>query len=214
MNCCQCQGIETFFGNKAAAKDLRQYRKKGPDKTTRLLIKALEDEGVGRMTLLDIGGGIGAIQHELLAVGVSSATSVDASPAYIKAAKEETEGQGRIDLVSYHQGNFVDLATDIAPADVVTLDRVICCYDDMQALVGLSSAHANKLYGAVYPRDTWWTKIGFAIINFGLRVKGSPFRSFIHSTEAVDRILRNNVLEKRFYRKTAIWQVVVYARRV
>ena len=214
MNCCQCQGIETFFGNKVAAKDLRQYRKKGPDKTTRMLIEALEAEGVDRMTLLDIGGGIGAIQHELLAVGVSSATSVDASPAYIKAAKEETERQGRIDLVSYHQGNFVDLATDIAPADIVTLDRVICCYDDMQALVGLSSARANKLYGAVYPRDTWWTKIGFAIINFGLRVKGSPFRSFIHSTEAVDRILRNNGLEKRFYRKTAIWQVVVYARRV
>ena len=140
MNCCQCQGIETFFDNKVATKELRQYRKKGPDKTTRMLIEALEAEGVGRMTLLDIGGGIGAIQHELLAVGVSSATSVEASPAYIEVAKEETERQGRIDLVSYHYGNFVDLATDIAPADIVTLDRVICCYDDMQALVGLSSA--------------------------------------------------------------------------
>ena len=214
MNCCQCQGIETFFNKKSVTKELRQYRTKGPDKTTRMLIDALKAEGVGRMTLLDIGGGIGAVQHELLAAGVSTATSVEASTASIKAAKEETERQGRIDLVTYHHGNFVDLAPNIAPADIVTLDRVICCYDDMQALVGLSSARANKLYGAVYPRDTWWTKIGFAIINFGLRVRGSPFRSFIHSTEAVDRILRNNGLEKRFYRKTALWQVVVYARRV
>lgn len=213
MNCCQCQGIETFFDKKVAIKKLREYRKKGPDKTTRMLIEVLEAEGVGRMTLLDIGGGIGAIQHELLAVGVSSATSVEASPAYIEAAKDETERQGRKDLVTYHHGNFVDLATDIAPADIVTLDRVICCYDDMQALVGLSSARAKNLFGAVYPRDTWWTKIGFTIINFGLRVKGNPFRIFIHSTEAVDGLVRNNGLEQRFYRKTAIWQVVVYARR-
>jgi magnesium-protoporphyrin O-methyltransferase len=212
MSCCQCQGIETFFDNKNATKELRQYREKGPDKTTRMLIEALEAEGVGRKTLLDIGGGIGAIQHELLAVGVSSATSVEASPAYIEVAKEETERQGRIDLVSYHYGNFVDLATDIAPADIVTLDRVICCYDDMQALVGLSSARANKLYGAVYPRDTWWTKIGFAIINFGLRVRGNPFRIFVHSTGAVDGLVRDNGLERRFYQKTAMWQVVVYAR--
>ena len=213
MSCQQCQGIETVFDKKVATKELRQYRKKGPDKTTRMLIEALEAEGVGGMTLLDIGGGIGAIQHELLAVGVSSATSVEASPAYIEAAVEESERQGRMDLVTYQYGNFVDLATDVAPADIVTLDRVICCYDDMQTLVGLSSARANKLYGAVYPRDTWWTKIGFAIINFGLRVKGNPFRSFLHPTEAVDRLVRDNGLEPIFYRKTTIWQVVVYARR-
>ena len=212
MSCCQCQGIETIFDNKVATKELRQYRKKGPDKTTRMLIEALEAEGVGRKTLLDIGGGIGAIQHELLAVGVSSATSVEASPAYIEVAKEETERQGRIDLISYHYGNFVDLATDIAAADIVTLDRVICCYDDMQALVGLSSVRANKLYGAVYPRDTWWTRIGAAILNFGLRVKRNPFRVFVHSNEAIDALMRSNGLEQRFYRKTAIWQVVVYGR--
>jgi 2-polyprenyl-3-methyl-5-hydroxy-6-metoxy-1,4-benzoquinol methylase len=211
MNCCQCQGIENLFDKKVATKELRQYRKKGPDKTTRMLIEALEVEGVDRMTLLDIGGGIGAIQHELLAAGVESATSVEASPAYIEAAKEETERQGRADLISYHYGNFVDLATDIGPADIVTLDRVICCYDDMKTLVGLSAARANKLYGVVFPRDTWWTKIGFTLINFGMRIKGSSFRSFIHSTEAIDELVGDNGLERRFYRKTAIWQVVVYS---
>ena len=65
----QCQGMETFFDNKTAVGDLKAYRKKGPSKTTRMLIDALKAQGVEDMTLLDIGGGVGAIQHELLNSG-------------------------------------------------------------------------------------------------------------------------------------------------
>ena len=66
MSCCQCQGIETQFDRKSVAKDLEHYRKKGPNKTTNMLIEALKAEGIEEMVLLDIGGGVGAIQHELL----------------------------------------------------------------------------------------------------------------------------------------------------
>jgi len=109
-------------------------------------------------------------------------------------------------------GNFVDLAPHITQADIVTLDRVICCYHDMQALVGLSSALARRLYGVVYPRDTWWVKINFAIDNFRYWVRRNPFRVFVHPTEAVDAIVRNNGFERRFYREDGTWQMVVYAR--
>jgi hypothetical protein len=54
MSCCQCQGIETYFNRKSVAKDLKQYRKEGPAKTTRMLIDALKAEGIKEMTLLDI----------------------------------------------------------------------------------------------------------------------------------------------------------------
>ena len=91
MDCCQCQGIETEFNRKTAAKQLRRYRENGPAKTTLMLTNALTDEGVGGMTLLDIGGGIGAIQHELLKAGAKAATNAEASTAYIEAAKEEVE---------------------------------------------------------------------------------------------------------------------------
>ncbi len=212
MNCCQCQGIEALFNQKIAAKELKQYRKNGPRKTTRMLIDALKDEGVRGMALLDIGGGIGTIQLELLSAGASSATNVEGSTAYIEAAMDETERQGHSDRVISYHGDFVDLAPDIPSADIVTLDRVICCYHDMKALVGLSSARAGKLYGVVYPRDNWWTRIGWAIMNFAFGVMRNPFRNFVHPTEAVDAMVRSNGLEPRFYRKTAIWQVVVYRR--
>src|SRR3972149_5948454 len=69
MSCAQCQGIERMFDRRAAERELRQYRAAGPGGTTRLLIDALKAEGVAGLTLLDIGGGGGAIQHELLRAG-------------------------------------------------------------------------------------------------------------------------------------------------
>ena len=89
MTSCQCQGIENQFNSREAAKKLGDYHKNGPAGTTRLLIEALKEAGVEGRTLLDIGGGIGAIQTELLKAGAQSAVSVDASTAYIEAAQQE-----------------------------------------------------------------------------------------------------------------------------
>ena len=212
MNCSQCQGIESVFDRKTAAQKLEQYRRQGPDRTTRMLIDALKAEGVAGLTLLDIGGGVGAIQHELIKAGVRSATSVDASSAYLAVAQDEAERQGLAERVTHRHGDFVDLAGEVAPADIVTLDRVICCYHEMRRLVGLSSARARRFYGVVYPRDTWWTRLGLALGNVFLWLSRNPFRTFVHPTTAVDGVIRGNGLKPRFYRQTFIWQVVVYAR--
>ena len=213
MKCCsQCDGIERLFNESIARSELEAYRKNGPSRTTRILIDTLKASGVQNLSLIDIGGGVGAIQHELLQAGVQSAVNVDASTAYITAARKEAERLGQADRVTYHQGNFVNLAPEIAPADIVTLDRVICCYPDMEALVGLSSARAKKFYGVVFPRDVWWAKLGRPILNFSFRLQGNPFRFFMHPTEAVEAIIHANGLKRYFYRPGIFWQVIVYAR--
>jgi 2-polyprenyl-3-methyl-5-hydroxy-6-metoxy-1,4-benzoquinol methylase len=212
MDCPHCQGADKTFGSSMAERDLRGYRRHGPGKTTRLLIEALEAAGVADMTLLDIGGGIGAIQHELLKGGASSAIAVDASTAYLRAARQEAERQGHADRVIYHYGDFVALAPQLPKADIVTLEKVICCYPDMNALVSLSSARADKLYGVVFPRDTWWMRIGGQVINLFLRLQRSAFRFFVHPTEAVEAVLRANGLQRRYYHQTLAWQIIVYGR--
>lgn len=212
VNCCQCQGIETRFNQKRAAQKLKQYRQNGPEKTTRMLIDALKAEEVKGMTLLDIGGGVGAIQHELLQSGVASAMNVEASTAYITAAKEEAESQGHAARMSHYYGNFIDLAANLPPADIVTLDRVICCYHDMHPLVELSAEKAGKLYGLVYPRDIWWVNCGFAFENFTLWLQRNPFRVFVHPTQEVEAIASYNGLEPRFHQEVGMWQIVVYGR--
>ena len=94
----------------------------------------------------------------------------------------------------------------------MTLDRVICCYHDMESLVRLSAARATKLYGVVYPRDVWWNRIGFRFFNLSFWIGRSSFRTFIHSDAGVQRILDQVGLARVFYKRTFIWQVAVYAQ--
>ncbi len=213
MNCCQCQGIESLFDQKMAMRELKDYRKKGPSKTTRMLLDALKGAGVEGKTLLDIGGGVGAIQHILVKAGVKRVINVDASTAYLNVAKIEATRQSYVDQASYHHGNFVDLAAEVETSDVVTLDRVLCCYPDMEALVNLSAARAGQLYGLVYPRDIWWMKLVRPLFNTIFRVQGNPFRIFIHASDDVDEVVSRQGLKRCFYRQTFIWQIVVYERR-
>jgi magnesium-protoporphyrin O-methyltransferase len=212
MNCSQCQGIEELFSQKYVDGELRRYRTKGADQTTRMLTKAIQKEGVEGMTLLDIGGGVGAIQHGLLSAGVKEATSVEASSAYLNAAQDEVRRRGLADRVNYVYGNFVDQADEIEPADIVTLDRVICCYDDMNKLVDLSAARARKWYGLVYPRDEWWVKVGLYLMNIYFRLRRSPYRAFVHPTRSVEALVKRYGFKRHFYHQTWYWQVVVFNR--
>jgi magnesium-protoporphyrin O-methyltransferase len=212
MNCDQCQGIEREFGQSEAASKLRAYREHGPAETTRLLIEAVKASGVAGQTVLDIGGGIGALQYGLLEAGAQSATSVEASSAYLRAAQDEAQRQGVIDRIHYAHGNFVELAAEIPAADIVTLDRVICCYHDMPALVGLSAARARKVYGLVYPREAWWVRLGIWLENLVYRLQGSSFRAFVHASQAVEAILHEQGWRRRYHRQNLAWQVAVYTR--
>lgn len=209
---CQCEGIERCFDPRRVTNELARYRKRGMAKGTRLLDEALRAQGVEGLTLLDIGGGVGGVIHALLRAGVRQATDVDASAAYLAAARDEAQRQGLADRISFQHGDFVALAPTLPAADVVTLDRVICCYDDMPALVRLSAARAERLYGVVYPRDTWWVRLFIRIENVVMRAKRAPMRFFVHPTRAVDTMIRAQGLEQRCYKTAGPWQAVVYAR--
>lgn len=216
MDCCdgqgQCRGIEDRFDTEVGARKLRAYLRNGPDRTTQLLVDALRAEGVADATLLDIGGGIGAIQLELLASGLRNATDVDAASGYLAVAREEAARRGYDGRVAYRHGDFVALAGELESADIVTLHRVICCYHDMPALVGASVGKARRLYGVVYPRDDWWVRLSMAVENISERIQRSQFRAFVHPTRVVDGIIRGAGFERRYFHRGAIWQVVVYGR--
>jgi magnesium-protoporphyrin O-methyltransferase len=213
MSCCQRDSYDIVFSEKRASKDLKRYRKKGPDNTTRLLLDALKAEGVARQTLLDVGGGIGVAHHELLAAGARSAVHIEAAEAYVRLAAEEVERRGHAGRVQFLHGDFVALAADIQPADVVTLDRVICCYADMAQLVTTSVARTRRLYGVVFPRETRLVKIVAAWTNLLFRIRGNPFRFYVHSPHEIDRVIRRAGLSPRSVRDTLMWRVAVYERR-
>lgn len=209
--CCESGGANVF-GEGSARSLLKRYRKKGPGKPTRLLVDALTHEGVDGLTLLDIGGGVGMISFELFKAGLASATQVDASPAFVTTANGEAAREGLSDRFAARQGDFVALAEDIPAVGVVTLDKVICCYPNMTALVGQSAARATKLYGAVYPRDVWWTRIAGALMNSVAWLFRMPLRNHYHPSAAVDSTIRAQGLEPRYHGVAGYWQVIVYGR--
>ncbi len=210
MTCCQRQVIEARFDRDFVVKKVQQYRQSGLKKESRLLVEALKSEGVEGLTLLDVGGGLGAIEHELIKAGVSRAMNVEASQAFIDAAKTEAARHGLADKMTFLHGDLVELAPQVPETDIVTLDKVVCCYQDMESLVRASVEKTKRLYGLVYPRDDWWMKAAIGFENLFETLKGSDWRVYVHRTQEVDRLIKEHGLRPRFCRTLIDWQIVVY----
>lgn len=208
---CPCGCVNTF-STKDAEGDLERYRTDGPDATTRALIDAIRAEGIEGGSLLDIGGGIGAIQLELLAAGLGRSWSVDASEAYVAVAREEAARRGYADRASHRFGTLADVAAEVEAADVVTLDRVVCCSSDLPALLGTAVERARRMVGLVYPRPTWWNSVAARVINgFGWLTR-DPTRWHLHPEEEIGAILGGAGFERREIERSFVWQVALYVR--
>jgi magnesium-protoporphyrin O-methyltransferase len=210
---CQCQGIESYFSSRTAGHQLRRYRRKGPRKTTRLLLDALRKLGVEGKTLLDIGGGVGVIQHELFQNGLQSATQIDASSAYTHSAQAEAARRGNAGRTAFRHGDFVDMAGGIPKHQLVTLDRVICCYHDADALLEASAGLTLEYYAVVLPRENRLAKLAFGAGNLYLKMTGSEFRGYVHNTGRIEEKLRRKGFEQIHLQYTLMWQVAVYRFR-
>jgi magnesium-protoporphyrin O-methyltransferase len=212
MSCPQCIGIEELFDKKLAAKELKRFRQKGARPTTRLMVEKIVAEGVEGLTLLDIGGGVGALQAELLSAGARSAVDIDASSAYLSAAREEAARRGYDGRITYRHGNFVDLADSIEDADIVTLDRVVCCYTDARALMELAVRRTRKVLALVYPRDSWLTRFLNRCLNLLRKAQRTEFRTFVHPRPLLEASARAGGLESRGTFPRGFWEVALFAR--
>jgi len=212
MSCAQCEGIAQEFDARRARRDLRRYRARGAPGTTRRLVHALRGAGIEGTSFLDVGGGVGAIQHDLIAAGASHGTHVDASPAYLTASREEAFLRGHADRIRYLEGDFVSLASELDPADVVTLDRVLCCYHDMPALVDASASRARRLLGLVFPREHLPMRVAVYLLNRVQRLRGRSFLVFLHGTAAVERRVRGHGFRRLVHFQSPLWQIHLYLR--
>ena len=217
MPCCQGQDFDRMFDARRARKDLRAYTKHGARGATRRLLDAVRasarNSGTADFTHLDIGGGVGVLQHELARHGAVHTTAVDASRPYLELLRQVAAERSYGARQTRIEGDFTNVADRVEPATIVTLDKVICCYPDMRTLVRASARKATALYGIVVPRDTAWVRASVGLANWFLRrVLRWQFRAFAHSHQAIDRVCAEEGLNLDRDDRGLWWCVRLYRR--
>jgi magnesium-protoporphyrin O-methyltransferase len=163
-------------------------------------------------SLLDIGGGIGAVHHELLAGRVARAWAVEPSSAFLEADVAEARRRGHADRVEFIHRDIRAAAATLPSADIVALDRVVCCDPDYEQLLRLSLGKARRLFAYSYPRDRLAVRAVIALQNMLRQVRQISFRVFVHPPERMTALIRATGFGVVFRARTLVWQVDVYAR--
>jgi hypothetical protein len=205
MSGCCASDYRRFFNRKFAAADLRRYRRRGLSGTERDLVALAGD--VRGASVLEVGGGIGALQLELLEAGAARATNVELSAGYEDAAAE-LFGERDVDR---RVGDFV--AEETEPHDVVVMHRVVCCYPNVDALVGKGAANARQRLLLTYPRERWFIRVGLRAVNAFLLLRRCGFRTYVHSVARIDAAADGHDLRLERRVTHALWESAAYVRR-
>jgi 2-polyprenyl-3-methyl-5-hydroxy-6-metoxy-1,4-benzoquinol methylase len=205
--CCPSRDYHRFFNQRFARRLANRYRKHGLDKTAQKMVEFLRELGIEGATVLEIGGGVGEIEIELLKAGAARAQNLELSPAYEHQAHQlagQAGVQGRLDW------RIHDLAEDpgaVAPADLVVLHRVVCCYPDYERLLAAAADHARRALVFSYPPRNVLSRAFYVVFNLMMRLTQSNFRGFAHPPGAMLGVLEDRGLRRTLQRRSRIWQV-------
>jgi 16S rRNA G966 N2-methylase RsmD len=210
--CCDPRGCDRIFGRRFAKGRAARYRRRGLDRTARRMVDMLAEAGVDGATVLEIGGGVGEIEIELLERGAASATCLELSPAYDADATRLLAEKGMAERV---RRRLVDLAAEpdaVEPADVVVLHRVVCCYPDYARLLAAAAGRTRRQLVFSHPPRNVASRTIIAAQNLVLRLSGSEFRTFTHPPEAMLAVLTEQGLTVRANGGGPVWRVVALTR--
>jgi magnesium-protoporphyrin O-methyltransferase len=204
--CCNPRGCDRFFGGRFARRTAERYRKGGLDKTAEQMVAFLEQQGLDGASVLEIGGGVGGIQIELLKRGAAHAVNLELSAAYDEEAQRLLEDAG---LEGRAERRLTDIAVEpeaVEPADVVVLNRVVCCYPDYERLLGAVAEHARRLVVFSYPRRNVVSRLAVAGQNLVFRTLGREFRAFAHPPASMLAVLERRGFRRTFAHHALVWQ--------
>jgi magnesium-protoporphyrin O-methyltransferase len=212
ISCCShCAATALQFDERIADRDRDRYRRRGPDPSTRLILEEIRLRQAAGADVLDVGGGIGVIGLELLGSGLRRVVMVDASPAYLTAARGLFAERGAAERLETRLGDFATLEP-LPGADIVTLDRVVCCYPDYRSLLSRATGVARRMVALSYPRNRWYVRLAIRAENLVRRLRGSDFRAFVHAPEAMARVLSAAGLRRAAWGGTLVWAVEIWVR--
>lgn len=212
VDCCDRGGYDETFGDRFARRMAKGYRKRGLDRTRERLVGFLSERGIDGASVLEIGGGVGEVQLELLRRGAGRATNLEISTSYEREAARLIEESGMSGRVTRRLVDIVAAPTDVEPADLVVLHRVVCCYPDYQGLLTAAGSHAQRLLVFSYPSRNLLTRAVLWMDNFQRRLRRKDFRGFVHPPERMVAAVEAQGLSLRFRHRTPVWSIAGFER--
>jgi SAM-dependent methyltransferase len=205
------EGTNRFFSKKAKS-FLKKFRRRGLAKEQRLLMEGVMKGGITGKSILEIGCGVGGLHLSLLKSGGASATGIEISEGMIEGALQLSKEMDMEARTTYLLGDFVVLHDRLSPADVTLLDKVVCCYEDLDILLDRSIAKTSCIYGLTYPRPSglFKTLIGLAIRL--AKLLNAPFHPYWHDWEKMTGKIQNSGFVETYQGNTMFWEARVYCR--
>jgi 2-polyprenyl-3-methyl-5-hydroxy-6-metoxy-1,4-benzoquinol methylase len=210
--CCCRRDYDRFFGKRFAGSAAKKYRKRGLDKTAEHMVGFLRERGIQGATVLEIGGGVGEIEIELLKAGAASARNLELSRAYEQEARALAEEAGVGERFEWTIQDIAEDAKAVAPAGIVVMHRVVCCYPDYERLLGAAADHAQGALVFSYPPRNALVAAFYGVFNLAMRLMRSSFRGFAHPPGAMRAVLEQHGLRQTYEHHGRIWQVAGHER--
>ena len=212
MNCCTTQQGTNKFFSRFSKRYGKQFRKKGLLKEQRLLIEGIAQASVTGKSILDIGCGVGSLHFELLKKGASKSMGVDMAEGMLDQAKTFSRDLGLEEKTEYRIGDFALLNGSVPAADITMLDKVVCCYQNVDLLVERSTEKTNEAYGLTFPHDIFPIRAFFKIQIFVGKLLRWSFHPWWHDWNQMCRRIESRGFRESYRNNTFVWTIRVYRR--
>jgi cyclopropane fatty-acyl-phospholipid synthase-like methyltransferase len=210
--CCDNDDYQSVFSGRFARRQSRRYQRRGLSPAAQRIVSFAAAQGITGATVLEIGGGVGQLQVELLRRGASHVTNLEISANYEDEAARLLQQAGMTDRVTRRFLDIAQAPDDVEPADIVVLHRVVCCYPDYVRLLKAAASHARKTLAYSHPAANVVNRVQFAAENAYRWLTRNDFRAFIHPPPGMVRAAESGGLTVAYRRHSWDWDVVGLAR--
>jgi magnesium-protoporphyrin O-methyltransferase len=209
-SCCPGESLD-IFGEKSARRELRRYLRNGLRGADARLIAAWAAENpLDGATVVEVGGGIGQIQADLLRRGAARGTVVEVVDAYEGPARDLATSVGVGERSAFVLGDLLEAPEVVDPADVVVMRRVVCCSPDGPELLGAAAGRTLRTLLVSYPRDRRAVRVVVRLQNVVLALGRKRFRVFVHPPAELQRAAAQHGLGLARTARGVVWETAQF----
>jgi len=210
--CCDHDDYQSVFSSRFARRQSRRYKRRGLTPAAQGIVDFATSQGIDGATVLEIGGGVGQLQVELLRRGASHVTNLEISQNYEAEATRLLEQTGMGEQVTRRFIDIAEAPDEVAPADVVVLHRVVCCYPDYARLLKVAASHARRTLVYSHPAANLINRVEFGAENAYRWVTRNDFRAFIHPPDGMLRAAESGGMDVAYRSHARDWDVIGLTR--